>query len=40
MEALVEALPEAVAESLRKLPEYEDLVEVILDLGRRPLVRF
>ena len=40
LEALVEALPEAVAESLRKLPEYEDLVEVILDLGRRPLVRF
>ena len=33
-------LPEAVAESLRKLPEYEDLVEVILDLGRRPQVRF
>ncbi len=34
------ALPDAVAAPLRELPDYQDLVEVILDLGRRPIARF
>jgi stage III sporulation protein SpoIIIAA len=36
----VAALPAAVAAPLRALPDYQDLVEVILDLGRRPIARF
>ena len=33
-------LPDAVAESIRGQPDSEDLIEIVLDLGRRPLARF
>jgi len=40
IEALIDVLPPAIAASLRKADRFEDLLEVILDLGRRPEARF
>lgn len=40
LDALLEVLPQPIAESLRKADESEELLEVILDLGRRPEARF
>ncbi len=38
--ALLAILPDAVADSIRAQPEGHELIEIVLDLGRRPLARF
>ncbi|HVM30097.1 MAG TPA: R3H domain-containing nucleic acid-binding protein [Candidatus Limnocylindrales bacterium] len=40
LEALLSALPPEICERLRALPPERDLIEVIMDLGRRPEARF
>ncbi len=40
LEALLEVLPPSIAESLRKAGRDDELLEVVLDLGRRPEARF
>jgi stage III sporulation protein SpoIIIAA len=40
LEALLVALPPAIVERLRGLPAERDLIEVVMDLGRRPEARF
>jgi stage III sporulation protein SpoIIIAA len=40
LEALLSALPPEICESLRRLPPERDLIEVVMDLGRRPEARF
>ena len=40
IDALIEVLPSPIADSLREENRFEDLLEVILDLGRRPEARF
>ena len=40
LELLLQAMPEAVSESIRSQPDHRELVEIVLDLGRRPLARF
>jgi len=40
LEALMAAMPPHVYEALRRIDNREDLLEVILDLGRRPEARF
>ena len=40
LDALLLALPPEIVESLRKLPRDRELIEVIMDLGRRPEARF
>src|SRR5918999_1730585 len=38
--ALLESLPPEIVERLSKLPPERDLIEVVMDLGRRPEARF
>jgi stage III sporulation protein SpoIIIAA len=40
LEALLEALPPEIVEAVHRLPDKEALIEVVLDLGRRPEARF
>ncbi len=40
IDALLAALPPEIADRLRGLPEERELIEVVLDLGRRPEARF
>ncbi len=40
LDALLEALPREIVEAVHALPEKEALIEVVLDLGRRPEARF
>src|SRR5438874_8341670 len=40
IELLLQALPPRVAEPLRQLEDRENLLEVVLDLGRPPEARF
>ncbi len=40
LDALLAALPPEIADRLRNLPEDRELIEVVLDLGRRPEARF
>jgi stage III sporulation protein SpoIIIAA len=40
LDALLDALPERVAQPVRNHPDRAQLLEIILDLGRRPLARF
>ncbi len=40
LDALLAALPPEIAERLRQLPPERELIEVVLDLGRRPEARF
>jgi stage III sporulation protein SpoIIIAA len=40
LDALLEALPPEIVERLRGLPPDRELIEVIMDLGRRPEARF
>jgi stage III sporulation protein SpoIIIAA len=40
LDALLLALPPEIVESLRRLPPDRELIEVIMDLGRRPEARF
>ena len=40
LDLLLAALPPEVVDAVHKLPAKEDLIEVVLDLGRRPEARF
>jgi stage III sporulation protein SpoIIIAA len=40
LDALLEALPREIVDAVHALPEKEALIEVVLDLGRRPEARF
>ena len=40
MAALLEALPTEIGDAVRALPNVLDVIEIILDLGRRPEARF
>ncbi len=40
LEALLAALPPEIVERLRRLPPDRDLIEVVMDVGRRPEARF
>ena len=40
LEALLEALPPSIGERMRALPQVADVIEVVMDLGRRPEARF
>ncbi len=40
LEAMLVAIPPEIAERLRRLPPDRELIEVVLDLGRRPEARF
>src|SRR5262249_37115237 len=40
LDALLAALPAEIVEAVHALPEKESLIEVVLDLGRRPEARF
>ena len=40
LDALLAALPLEIVEAVRALPEVADLIEVVMDLGRRPEARF
>src|SRR5690606_33406132 len=40
LDALMEALPPEICERLRELSNRTDLLEVVMDLGRRPEARF
>jgi len=40
LEALVEVLPPTIVEALHKIGRGEDLLEIVLDLGRRPEARY
>ena len=40
LDALLAALPRAIVDAVHALPEKEALIEVVLDLGRRPEARF
>ena len=40
LDALLGALPREIVEAIHALPERSDLIEVVMDLGRRPEARF
>ncbi len=40
LDALLDALPPEIGERMRALPQVRDLIEVVMDLGRRPEARF
>src|SRR6187431_285725 len=40
LDALLDALPPEIAERLRAIPPERDLIEVVMDTGRRPEARF
>jgi stage III sporulation protein SpoIIIAA len=40
MDALLEALPPEIQERIRSLPDAQSVIEVVMDLGRRPEARF
>ena len=40
LEALLDALPPGIGERMRALPQVADVIEVVMDLGRRPEARF
>ena len=40
LEVLLEALPPEIVEAVHRLPDKQSLIEVVLDLGRRPEARF
>jgi stage III sporulation protein SpoIIIAA len=40
LEALLVALPPEIAQHMRSLPRIGDIIEVVMDLGRRPEARF
>ena len=40
LDALLDALPPRVANPIHKMPDKQNLLEVVLDLGRLPEARF
>src|SRR5256885_1752075 len=40
MDALLEALPPEIQEGIRALPDAQTVIEVVMDLGRRPEARY
>jgi stage III sporulation protein SpoIIIAA len=40
LEKLLGALPPEIIEAIHRLPNREDLIEVVMDLGRRPEARY
>jgi hypothetical protein len=40
LDALLSALPSEIVAAVHALPNKEDVIEVVLDLGRRPEARF
>ena len=40
LEQLLQALPPDVLQSIQEQPDQEDLLEIVLDLGRPPEARF
>ncbi|CAN6444235.1 unnamed protein product [Victoria cruziana] len=40
LDRILELLPDAMRAKLREHPEFIELIEVVMDLGRRPLARF
>ncbi|MET0773510.1 MAG: AAA family ATPase, partial [Candidatus Limnocylindrales bacterium] len=40
MEALLAALPPEIGAAIRALPQASDVIEVVMDLGRRPEARY
>jgi stage III sporulation protein SpoIIIAA len=40
MEALLAALPPEIGDAIRALPDASDVIEVVMDLGRRPEARY
>jgi len=40
LEALLIALPPAIADRIRAIPTERDVIEIIMDLGRPPEARF
>jgi stage III sporulation protein SpoIIIAA len=40
LEALLDALPPEIGERIRSLPQVDSVIEVVMDLGRRPEARF
>jgi len=40
LDALLASLPREIVDAVHALPEKEALIEVVLDLGRRPEARF
>ena len=40
LEALLAALPPEIGERMRALPQVATIIEVVMDLGRRPEARF
>jgi stage III sporulation protein SpoIIIAA len=40
LDALLAALPQEIVDAIHALPERPDLIEVVMDLGRRPEARF
>ena len=40
LEKLLSALPREIIEAIHSLPNREDLIEVVMDLGRRPEARY
>ena len=40
LDALMDALPPEICERLRSFASRQDLLEVVMDLGRRPQARF
>ncbi len=40
LEKLLSALPREIVDAIRALPNREDLIEVVMDLGRRPEARY
>jgi stage III sporulation protein SpoIIIAA len=40
LERLLGALPQEIVDAIRALPNREDLIEVVMDLGRRPEARY
>jgi stage III sporulation protein SpoIIIAA len=40
LDALLDALPPGIGRRMRELPQVADIIEVVMDLGRRPEARF
>ena len=40
LDALLAALPPEIVDAVHALPDHSSLIEVVLDLGRRPEARF
>ncbi len=40
LDALLAAIPPEIVDAIHRLPDQVDMIEVVLDLGRRPEARF